>query len=269
MRLKLTLATTFVFLISIAFSQGPVDGFYKGKGNAEIGIGAGASLNKKFFAGTDLISLKRNIINVSFFAGIGLTDNLDAYLSLPYLIIGNEKSIQDGSVYLKYRFINRQISGGSVQLSLATGFSSNLTDYQTEGGSAIGQQAKALDIRPVLHISRNSGWFYTLQGAYIYKDDPVPNAMNLSFKLGKATSNYYFDFWYAYQYSFGGLDYRGEPTPSTFRELGVNYHQIGGTYYRPISEWVGAYVGASYSLAGRNTVRGLGVNAGVVFKVLR
>ncbi len=269
MHLKLTLAITFVFLTLIACSQGPVDGFYKGKGNAEIGLGAGASLNKKFFAGTDLISLKRNIIYVNLFAGIGLAENFDAYLSLPYLVIGNEKSIQDGSVYLKYRFLNRQTSGGSVQLSLAAGFSSNLTDYQTEGGSAIGQQAKALDIRPVLHISRNSGWFYTLQTAYIYKDNPVPNAMNAGIKLGKATADYYFDFWYAYQYSFGGLDYRGEPTPSTFRELGVDYHQIGGTYYRPFSELIGAYAGASYSLAGRNTVRGFGVSAGVVFKVLR
>ena len=185
------------------------------------------------------------------------------------MIIDNEKSIQDASVYLKYRFFNRQISYGSVQLSLAAGFSSNLTDYQTEGGSAIGQQAKALDIRPVLHISRNSGWFYTLQTAYIYKDNPVPNAMNAGIKLGKATADYYFDFWYAYQYSFGGLDYRGEPTPSTFRELGVDYHQIGGTDDRPCSVLIGEYSGASYSLAGHNTFRGFGFSSDFVFNVLR
>ncbi|NEN24177.1 hypothetical protein G3O08_11755 [Cryomorpha ignava] len=263
---KILLPFSIVFFNAIAFAQGPVDGFYKGKGNAEIGIGGGASLNKNFYAGTDLIALKRNIVNVSIFAGVGLTENLDVYASLPFLAINDEKSLQDASVYLKYRLLNRKLSGGSLQLSLAAGFSSNLVDYQTEGGSALGQQAKVIDIRPVLHFASNSGWFYTLQGAYLYKFSPVPEAMNAGLKIGKATSNYYFDLWYAYQYSFGGLDYRGDPAPATFRELGVDYNQIGGTYYRPFTDKLGGYIGASYSFAGRNTVNGYGFNLGMTFK---
>ncbi len=177
---NLTLTICFLFNILFVFAQGPVDGFNRGKGNLDIGVSGGTSLNKKFFAGTDLITLKRNVSFVSLFAGYGISDNLDVYVSVPYLKVNNEKSLQDGSVYLKYRLLNRQVSNGSFQLSLATGFSSNLVDYQTEGGSAIGQEAKVIDIRPVLHYARTSGWFYTLQGAYLYKFDPVPSAMNIS-----------------------------------------------------------------------------------------
>lgn len=263
---KILLVSSFVLFSLNFFAQGPVDGFYKGKGNAEIGLAGGGSFNKEFYAGTDLIALKRNIFNVSLFAGVGLSENMDVYATVPYLVINNENSLQDGSLYLKYRFLNRKLSGGSLQLSLAAGFSSNLADYQTEGGSALGQQAKVLDIRPVLHYASNNGWFYTLQGAYLYKFEPVPQALNAGLKIGKATSTYYFDLWYAYQYSFGGLDYRGDPAPTTFRELGVDYNQIGGTYYRPFSDNLGAFIGVSYSFAGRNTVRGYGFNLGMTFK---
>ena len=263
----LTLTICFLFNSFFVFAQGPVDGFYRGKGNLDFGLSGGASLNKKFFAGTDLITLERNISNLSIFAGYGIADNLDVYVSVPYLKVNDEKSLQDGSVYLKLRLFNREVSNGYLQLSLATGFSSNLVNYQTEGGSALGQEAKVIDIRPVLHYGMTSGWFYTLQGAYLYKFDPVPTAMNLAFKVGKATDNYYFDFWYAYQYSFGGLDYRGEPTPTTFRELGVDYHQIGATYYRALTDYFGAFIGASSSLAGRNTVQGFGFNLGFVLKL--
>ena len=257
----------FLFIPLFLFSQGPVDGFYRGKGNMEIGVSGGTSINKKFFAGTDLITLKRNVSYVSLFMGYGISNNFDVYAAVPYLKVNDEESLQDGSVYLKYRLLTREVSNGSLQFSLATGFSSNLVDYQTEGGSAIGQEAKVIDIRPVLHYARTSGWFYTLQGAYLYKFDPVPAAMNISFKAGKAAANYYFDFWYAYQYSFGGLDYRGEPTPSTFRELGVDYHHIGTTYYQSLTDYLGAFIGASSSLAGRNTVQGFGFNLGVVLKL--
>lgn len=268
MLFKTLLSLSIVFFHLICFAQGPVDGFYKGKGNAEIGLGGGASFNKKFYAGTDLITLKRNIINVSVFAGFGLTENLDISASLPYLVVNDQKSFQDASVYLKYRLFNRKLSSGSLQLSIAAGFSSNVVDYETEGGSALGQEAKVIDLRPILHFASNNGWFYTLQGAYLYKFSPVPEAINAGLKIGRATSKFYFDLWYAYQYSFGGLDYRGEPSPSTFRELGVNYNQVGGTYYRPFTDKLGGYIGASYSFAGRNTVNGYGLNLGVTFKLM-
>lgn len=263
---KISLFVFLVIYVFPGFSQSPVDGFYKGKGNYEAVIGGGFSNNGKYFAGTDKVSLTRNVSYVNLFLAAGITRNLDVYANIPFVKVNSESDFQDGSIFMKYRVLNENLVHGIFSASLALGYSDNLTDYQTEGGSAIGQQAQVVDIRPVLHYIRPSGWFYTLQGAYLWKAEPVPNAMNIAARVGRAGENAYFDFWYNFQHAFGGLDYRGDPAPDTFRELGVSYHRIGATYYRVLTSWFGAFIGSSYVLTGRNIGQGPGMSLGVVFK---
>lgn len=248
------------------YSQGRVDGFYKGKGNTEIVWGGGAEFDKKYFADDGKIDLVRTIYNTSLFVASGLSDNIDLYISIPYIKINDQKSVQDGSVFLKWKAYNKSLEKGDLSVSLAAGYSGNLAQYQTEGLSAIGQEAKIIDIRPVVHYFAKNGWFGTFQGAYNYKYDPVPNAFNAALKIGKASGKYYIDVWYDHQTSFGGLNYRGTPTPSTFKELGVDYHKVGATFYKPIFERLGAFVSTSYTITGRNTGQGLGGNVGIVLK---
>lgn len=256
----------FTLLSLGCFGQSPVDGFFKGKGQYNAVVGGGFSLNGKFFAGTDKVTLTRNVIYTNLFLAAGITNRLDVYANIPYVAVNGEGDLQDGSIYIKYKLYEKSLSTGSFSISLAAGYSTNLTDYQTEGADAIGQQAQIFDIRPVLHYVRSSGWFYTLQGGYLSKGDPVPNAMAIGAKAGKSGDKYYFDMWYNFQNAFGGLDYRGTPTPSTFRELGVSYHRVGATYYRTLLPWLGAFVGTSYVITGRNVGQGPGMSAGLVFK---
>ncbi len=256
----------FTFLSLGCFGQSPVDGFFKGKGHYEAVVGGGFSLNGNFYAGTDKVALTRKGIYTNLFLAAGVTGRLDVYANIPYVAVNGEGDLQDGSIYIKYKILEKPLSSGSFSISLAAGYSTNLTDYQTEGGDAIGQQAQVLDIRPVLHYARNSGWFYTLQGGYQSKGAPVPNSMAIGAKVGKAGEKNYFDIWYDFQNAFGGLDYRGTPAPSTFRELGVSYQRVGATYYRPLLPWLGAFVGTSYAITGRNVGQGPGMSAGVVFK---
>ncbi|RFC54072.1 hypothetical protein [Brumimicrobium aurantiacum] len=168
---------------------------------------------------------------------------------------------------MKYLIAQKRLEKGVLSFSLAGGYSSNLADYQVGGVDAIGQQAKILDIRPVLHY-QNGAWFATAQFAYNYKFDPVPNATNASLKVGKATATYYFDFWYENMYTSGGFDYKGTPAPPSFRELGVSYHKVGGTFYKPLGQRFGSYLSAAYVLSGRNIGQGPIVNIGFVFKNL-
>lgn len=254
-----------LFNSSLNFAQGRVDGFYKGKGNIELAIGGGVEFASKYFAGTDKIGLSRTILNSSLTVSTGLVNRLDFYLNIPYVSIGDERSIQDGSLYLKYLITKKELSEGELSFSVAGGLSTYLAEYQVEGASAIGQQATVIDIRPLFHY-QNGSWFTTMQFAYNYKFDPVPNATNGSVKVGKATANYYFDFWYENQYSFGGFDYKGIPTPPSFRELGVSFHKIGGTIYKPFGERLGGYFGTGYVLSGRNIGQGPIVNVGLVLK---
>lgn len=264
MKIRITLSLL-LLPISIMFAQGRVDGFYKGKGNIEVALSGGAEFASHFYAGTDRINLARNIYNTSLTISNGLHERLDLYLNIPYVLIGGVGSVQDGSVFLKYLVHKRKLVQGQLSFNLALGASTNLANYQTGGINAIGQQASLIDIRPVIHYQKGS-WFLTAQYAYNYKFDPVPNATNGSLKVGKAMANYYFDFWYEHQFAFGGFDYLGTPSPPSFRELGVGFHKVGGTYYRPLGERFGLFFGAAFVLYGRNIGQGPIVNIGLVLK---
>ena len=255
-----------LFSSSLLYSQGRVDGFYKGKGALEIGIGGGVEVHKKYFAGTNRVGISRTIFNANLFGAYGITKGFDVYFGLPYVAINKVKSIQDGSIYLKKLLLNVGLDKSDLQVSFAFGYSSNLAEYVSEGLSAIGQKAKVLDFRPVIHLNMESNWFVTLQGAYLYKFDPVPPAVTAALKLGKATAKYYFDFWYDFQNTSGGLDYQGTPTPDTFRKLGVSYHKVGGTFYQPLGNKFGYYVGASTVITGRNIGQGTSLNIGFIIK---
>lgn len=261
------LVCSIVFIIYSSFlsAQGRVDGFYKGKGNIELALGGGTEFASHYFAGNNRIDLSRTISNVSLTVGTGLFNRLDLYLNIPYVSIGEVSSVQDGSVFLKYLIAKQELTKGELSFSIAGGYSSNLADYKTGGINAIGQRAKVMDVRPLVHY-QVGGWFATLQFAYNYKFDPVPNATNGSIKVGKATAKYYFDVWYENQHTFGGFDYQGTPSPPSFRELGVSYHKVGGTYYIPIGKRFGFYTGVAFVLSGRNIGQGPIVNIGFVMK---
>lgn len=250
-----------------AFAQSRVDGFFKGAGNTQLVAGGGAELGQLYYAGKNEVEgLARDVFNVNFLVATGITDYLDIYLSAPYIIINEQKSIQDGSVFLKVRLAQKRIKKGNLTLSFAAGFSAPLAPYKTEEFNAIGQQAKVFDFRPVLHYKLDNGWFATAQGAYLEKLDSVPDAANVGLKVGRATSKIYYDVWYDHQTTFGGFDYQGTPAPPSFRQLGVDYHKVGFTVYKNVATKLGVFMGASYVLAGRNVNKGVGLSAGFVYQ---
>lgn len=265
MKIKLLLFS--LIISTLGFSQGRVDGFYKGKGNLDLVLGGGAEINSKFYAGNDLIDLSRTIINVNFFAAYGITDQLDVNVSAPFVSTEGGSNLQDGAVYLKYKLLERGVYSGKLSFTLAAGYSTNLTDYETEGITAIGQQATVYDIRPVLHYFSGSGVFATGQFSFQTKSSPTPDAMGATLKIGKASEKFYYDFWYEFQESDGGANYLRKPFPrETLMELGADYHRVGGTFYKPIKEKLGYFVGLVYTLDGRNVGQGFGINGGIVLK---
>ena len=96
--LKHIKSAIFTFLSLGCFGQSPVDGFYKGKGHYEAVVGAGFSLNGKFYAGTDKVSLTRNVVYSNLFLAAGITDKFDVYANIPYVSVNGESDLQDGSI---------------------------------------------------------------------------------------------------------------------------------------------------------------------------
>jgi hypothetical protein len=252
---------------SICYAQAPVDGFFKGKGNIVAGLGAGVDLSDTYFAGTREIALTRNGVTGSLFGIAGLHDNLDISAAIPVVLINGNGGLQDASLYLKYRALDFEMTNSKLELSLAAGISAPLADYETEASFSIGQQATVIDFRPILHFQTNSGWFATGQFGYQVKSDPTPSSTSMAFKFGRAQSEHYYDVWYTNQFADGGLDYRSDDVLNSFKELGSDFHKVGVTYYRPISEKLGVYVGGNSVLAGRNISKGFGASLGAVLSL--
>jgi hypothetical protein len=263
----LTILIFSLFIFSDSFSQGKIDGFYKGKGNTSVVLGLGLEAPKIYFAGTEKIDVGRNLYYINLYGAYGITDNLDANLSIPYLSSNNESDFQDVSLMLKYRFFQSASEIGNLEFSLGAGFSTPLSNYNVGGLNDIGQQATIVETRAMAHYKWSSGWFATLQSGFSFKFEETPNSIPVTFKAGKAAGNWYYDAFYDYQHSFGGIDYRGTPRPQNFKELGVDYHKVGGTLFRTLSENFGAAINLSYILSGRNTFQGPAYGLSIVYNL--
>lgn len=254
-----------IFITFNSFSQGKIDGFYRGQGNGTAVLGFGFEDSQGYFAGRNKIDLSRNLYYANLYGAYGITNNLDAQISIPYLISDDNKDFQDISVFAKYRYLQKKTNSGTLELSLGAGFSTPLSDYEIGDLNDLGQQATIVETRAMLHYQCHSNWFGTVQSGFSYKLEEVPNSLPFAFKVGKATEKLYYDAYYEYQYSFGGIDYRGSPRPQNFREFGVEYHKIGSTFFKPISKDFGAYISLSYLLKGRNSFQGAAYGIGLSY----
>lgn len=254
-----------LFFVSEGFSQGKTDGFYRGQGNATAAFGLGFEDTKEYFAGTKKTGLSRSLYYGNLYGAYGVTKDFDVSLSLPYLMSNKNRNFQDIQLFVKYRVLEKEIGKGSFQISLAAGFSTPISNYTIGGLNDIGQQSTVVDGRAIVHYHLKTGWFATLQSGYSFKLEEVPNSIPLTIKLGRTAAKWYYDFYYDYQHSFGGIDYRGTPFPQNFKEFGIHYHKIGGTVYRTFSKRFGVYLSVFYLLGGRNTFQGPSYGAGLVY----
>ena len=261
---KLLLAC--VILISYnSFAQGRIDGFYKAKGNGTAVFGLGFEDTKNYFAGNNRTDISRSLYYVSLYGAYGLTSDLNIDLALPFISSNDNNNLQDISVMLKYRFFKSSTQSGRLEFSSAAGFSTNVSNYEVSGLNAIGQQATIIETRMVGHYRWNTGWFLTVQSGFSFKFNETPNSLPATLQVGKATSDWYYNLYYDFQHSFGGIDYLGTPRPQNFKEFGVDFQKIGGTVYRPFSSSWGVYLSLSYVLTGRNVFQGPGYGLGVVY----
>lgn len=264
-----TLAVLIVslFIFQHSFSQGKIDGFYKGKGKGSVVLGIGFEDSKNYFAGTEKIGLSRDLYYINLYGAYGITDHLDVNVSLPYLSSDDESDFQDISIMVKYRFFQTTSETGNLEFSLGAGLSTPVSDYNVGGLNDIGQQATVIETRAMAYYKWHSGWFATLQSGFSFKFEETPNSIPVTLKAGKAAAKWYYDVFYDYQHAFGGIDYRGTPPPQNFSELGVDYHKVGGTVYRSFSESFGAALNLSYLLGGRNTFQGPVYGVSIVYNL--
>ncbi|MDT0556074.1 hypothetical protein [Patiriisocius hiemis] len=267
--MKVLLSLFLLFTTCLCFSQGKIDGFYQGQGNATIVVGGGIEDSNEYLAGKDKTGLERKTYYISLFTSYGITNNLDINVSLPYIESGRNKNFQDISIMLKNRFFDKVYTNSVLELSGSAGISTPVSDYKIGGLFDIGQQATIIESRVMSHYKINSGWLATLQSGFSYKLEEVPNSVPLTLKVGRAKKNIYYDIYYDAQFGLGGIDYLGTPRPQNFREFGVSYHKVGATIFAPIIDGFGAYGTFSYIIGGRNIFLGPIYGAGLSYNFSR
>lgn len=271
--MKTALLTMTLMMCSFSFSQGLIDGYFKGKGNMDIALSGFFQTTRNYFAGGTEVSLSnppfagngvRKFNSVGLFAEYGITDKWDVIVNVPFI----NGSFQDYAIATKYDLVQTKLSGRDLSIIPALQVSFPLTDYPTENLEAIGQQATLISPKVVVQHSLPKGLFIQAQTGYNYALDPVSSSVTASVKLGGSFGKFYTDIWYDFQHGFGDKDFLSSDPPfSSFRELVVSYKRFGGVIYYGINDTFGVFVNGSYIFDGRNSYKIYGFGGGLVIKL--
>ena len=290
-RTKFSLLTvSALFITSAVFSQPIVDGFTKGKGNGNIVLSYSWERYDQFYRGdtkTDAPPPYGGQIttqSISLYGIVGLTDNIDLILNIPYIIAEGEgqgdmaapvqevNNLQDASLFLKWRPLFIETDAGNLSFLGALGFATPLSDYAADEVLSIGNNATRIDGRLITHFQTSAGAFAELQAGYSLRSDDVPNATLLSAKIGFAAEKFYIDLWSETQISNSDAPDIGDPAffgpeaqGTPFRLTRVNYTQIGASVFVPIVSSLGVAAGIGQYVSGRNVGLATRFSGGIVY----
>lgn len=285
-----------VFLIfltpSITKSQGLIDGFMRGAGKGVVALSYSSENYKNFYKGTTLVSEPNlgtiTTQSISLFAAVGLLNQLDIVASLPYITaspsqgtLSSQSAIQDIAIALKWKPIELKIENiGTVSGIVSAGVSTPMSEYVADAAVAVGHHFSSGDVRVLGNFMTDFGLFASVQAGYNRRGDvnldhvtldgtmktTVPDAVDISTKIGFGTSEYYIDAWIQNQTSRGGTDIGN--TDASFPSNGVSFSRIGFTGYYPLplfDRMFGVSISGSNTLDGRNVGNSTRFSVGLVY----
>ena len=287
--MRLAFSIVFLHLSSVLLGQGPIDGYLKAQGEADIAVGLSAT-GANVFIGGDGTEHEFPFSGqlVSAFGIYGINDRLNLIANIPLVITSSAAGLQDGGFYLK-GLAKRWKMGDNDEKSLdiigAFGVSVPLSQYEVVAAGAIGQRAKVVQPRLVAQYNQ-PGFFASTVLGYNYRFDELDlevlreiqrtrpaympeqpkDFVTGLLRVGIPTSQFYADAWLEVQRTLGGSDFVPDvqELPQAYR---VNYQQVGGTlYYSEGPTWGFAASGAAF-LGGENTSRLWRVSGTLIYKV--
>ncbi|WP_439128175.1 hypothetical protein [Polaribacter sp.] len=285
-----TLVGLCLLLSSVCIAQSPVNGFMKKSGEGSVVLSySKESYSKVFLVPNEVdgvpIFNDVSISSVSFFGEIGISDNFNIVLNVPYIrsegnaseaVLDNNgfenerKGIQDLKVYAKYRLYTLNFDKSSLDFIGAAGIETPLGNYNADEGLqsiiAIGNRATTYNAMGIATFKLQSGFFTTGQLGYSFRNNEVPNALISELKIGYATSKFYVDAFVANQLSDdSGVDILGEGFTGFFPATRVNYTRIGLNAFYPITKELGFTAGTNAYISGRNLGKATGFYGGAVY----
>ena len=281
---------------SALHAQSLVSGFMAGKGHGSLVVSGTTEHYSNVYLAPELVQgvpvfneVRVNSLNL--YGTYGLTDKIDAVVSLPYIqskgqafgatiedlnktnpndgFVNTRQGLQDITALLKFKSYSREIGSSILDLLGVVSFSTPVSNYETNTGLgyiiAIGNRATKGTALGVVHLKTASGVFATGQVGYSLRSGNVPHALVGEAKLGYAGPKNYVEAYASFQESHGGTDITQNGFDGTFTSTRVNYLRLGASAYRPITNGFGLTLGASTYVAGRNIGKSTGYSAGITY----
>jgi membrane-associated phospholipid phosphatase len=268
---------------ALSSAQDAINGFVLGKGKADLALAFTYENYDEFYRGGTLIDLppalrEYTVKTWSAYLAYGLTDNIDIIANIPYITASadadpsvlnppgqEEKGLQDGALFIKWRLFHRK-TGGAGELSIVTaaGVSFPLSDYVPDTPVSIGNHSVDTDVRLNIMYKFDFGFFGEIQGGYSMRSDEVPDAYMMYGKVGFCGAKFYADAWLRNFTSTEGTDI-GEAGFS-FPSNKVDAVTAGATLFYSIIPRVGATLKWWTVLDGRNVGKADIMSAGLVFR---
>jgi len=290
-KIKTKIITGFSLLFTCGMmAQSPVNGFMQKAGEGALVLSYSQESYDEVYLvpeETDAVPVFNDvsISSISLYGDIGISDNLNLVLNVPYIqsegnaseatlennSFENERSgVQDLKIYAKYRFHTFNLGESTLDLIGAIGLETPLGNYSADEGLqsiiAIGNEASSLNTFGIATFKTKSGIFATGQAGYSFRGNSVPHALISQLTLGYAASAFYIDAYVANQLSDDdGVDILGEGFTGFFPATRVNYTRVGINGYAPLFGGVGLTAGANTYVAGRNLGKSTGFYGGLVY----
>lgn len=256
----------FVFFSTLPLSasaQGPISGFMAGRGITDIALGYSTESFNSYLFGDEKRDSRLTTESANLFIEHGFTDTLALVVNIPYLWIDEEnRGLQDGGFYLKYRNQHKQYTSGYLNLITSIGLSFPLSGYPKDSETPIGLRAINFQSRFQGQYVSDFGLFFQLQSGvdFQFLQELLP-AVPVLFRTGFGARHYFVEAWIeSYNTLNSGVDTR------ISGGSGAQWLRIGGSLYLPVVERLGIVLGSSRILSGRNIGLSTRWNVGVVYR---
>ncbi len=285
----------FSFLLSLGAqtsgqAQSLVSGFLPGKGHGSVVVSGTLERYQSVYLAPEKIDRvpifeRVDVNSVNLYGSYGITDKLEAIVSLPYIqsrgfadervlrekgYVNKRAGLQDITLLLKVKLFSKEIGSTALDVLGVVSGSTPVSDYKSETGLgyiiAIGNGARKVSGQGVLHLKTLSGVFVTGQAGYSLRDNSAPNAFVAETKVGYAGPKLYVDALASFQKSDkSGTDILQPGFTGFFPATRVDYVRLGVSAFRPLAAGFGLTVGATTYVAGRNLGKSTGVSGGVAY----
>lgn len=251
------------------FAQGPIDGYMKGGGETDIAVSYGYDHYEKYYLGNQLQdTFNRTYQSASIFLAYGLEEDLGFIVSVPFMWTdADNRGIQDGQFFIKYRFLKKEQKKGRLDMMVAGGVTTALSGYKVspDSNNPIGERPTIFEARLVAQHNFNSGFFIMGITGFSYKIKPVtvPTIPSLV-RIGYGHSKFYTDFWLE-----GAVAIGAGSNEVPLGQEGSTSIKFGGTFYVPVAKKFGVFVNGAYTPWGRNVGISPRLGAGFVLKILK